>query len=126
MLLALVAGLLALAMLTLSVLFARWRRADAAADEIRNTMSAVLQGNRSARVGTPLRDDELGALTQHFDQLLTTLEQQDAQERASQQAVTDEASRRRALFEHERDGVLILNAGGTAASSKPTHNAPRC
>lgn len=119
-LLALVAGLLALAMLTLSVLFLRaGEELTQRLTKIRNTMSAVLQGNRSARVGTPLRDDELGALTQHFDQLLTTLEQQDAQERASQQAVTDEASRRRALFEHERDGVLILNADGSVFEANP-------
>lgn len=119
-LLALVAGLLALAMLALSVLFLRaGRELTQRLTAIRTTMSAVLHGDRGARVGAPLRDDELGALTRHFDELLDTLETQAAQQRATQQTMADEASRRRALFEHERDGVMILNPDGSVFEANP-------
>ena len=118
--LAVVAAMLALAMLALSVLFLHaGRELTQSLTAIRTTMSAVLQGHRGARVGNPLRDDELGVLARHFDQLLETLEAQDAQQRASQQAVSDEALRRRALFEHERDGVMILNPDGSIFEANP-------
>ena len=119
-LLAVVTAILALAMLALSVLFLHaGRELTQRLAAIRSTMSAVLQGHRGARVGHPLRDDELGVLTRHFDQLLETLEAQDAQQRAHQQAVSDEALRRRALFEHERDGVMILNPDGSVFEANP-------
>ena len=119
-LLAAVTAMLALAMLALSVLFLHaGQELTQRLTAIRATMSAVLQGHRGARVGTPVREDELGVLARHFDQLLETLQAQDAQQRASQQAVSDEASRRRALFEHERDGVLILNPDGSVFEANP-------
>jgi PAS domain S-box-containing protein len=119
-LLAVVTGLLALVMLALSLLFLHaGQELTQRLTAIRNTMSAVLQGQRGARVGAPLRDDELGALTRNFDELLETLERQADQQLAIQQTIAEEASRRRALFEHERDGVMILNPDGSVFEANP-------
>jgi len=119
-LLGMIAGLLALTLLLISVLFLRaGRELTQRLERIAQTMSLVRQGERQSRVGVPLRDDELGRLSQHFDVLLNTIEEQDARQRATQQAIADEASRRRALFENERDGVVILNADGSVFEANP-------
>jgi PAS domain S-box-containing protein len=115
-----VAGLLALTMLGLSLIFLRaGRELTQQLTAISDTMSAVGQGRRTARVGPPRRDDELGQLARHFDTLLDTIAQQDAQAQAAQKTIADEASRRRALFEHERDGVVILNSDGSVFEANP-------
>ena len=119
-LLALVAGLLALAMLALSVLFLRaGNELNGRLRTMASAMTAIGQGNRTARMGRPLRDDELGQLALHFDGLLDTIARQDAAQQASQRSIAEEASRRRALFEHERDGVLILNPDGSVFEANP-------
>jgi PAS domain S-box-containing protein len=115
-----VAALLALTMLALSVVFLRaGRQLTQRLASIAQTMTQVSQGNRAARVGTPLQEDELGRLSRHFDVLLDTIAQQDAVQRATLKTVADEASRRRALFEHERDGVVILNQDGSVFEANP-------
>ncbi|MDD2608118.1 MAG: ATP-binding protein [Giesbergeria sp.] len=120
MLLALVAGLLALAMLALSLVFVRAGRAlTSRLHAVSNTMVAISQGQRTARVGPPQYEDELGQLMRHFDALLDTIERQNAQQQAAQAHIVEEASRRRALFEHERDGVLILNPDGSVFEANP-------
>ncbi|PHM21587.1 MAG: hypothetical protein CK604_04185 [Curvibacter sp. PD_MW3] len=120
LLLSMVAGLLALAMLVLSFVFLRaGRELTQQLRLIGTTMSAVGQGDRAARVCTPSRNDELGRLAHHFNGLLDTIARQDERQRASQQIIADEASRRRALFEHERDGVVILNLDGTVFEANP-------
>lgn len=120
LLLGVVAGLLALAMLALSIVFLRaGRELTQQLSTISATMSAVGQGNRAARVDTLLRNDELGRLARHFNVLLDTIAQQDERQRAAQQTIADEASRRRALFEHERDGVVILNLDGSVFEANP-------
>lgn len=120
LLLAMIAGLLALTMLGLSYLFIRaGRDLTQRLQTIGHTMTAVSQGRRQARVGTPDRPDEIGVLAHHFDTLLDTIASQDAQQRIAQQAIADEASRRRALFEHERDGVAILNLDGSVFEANP-------
>ncbi len=120
LLLGMIAGLLALTMLGLSYLFIRaGRDLTQRLQTIGQTMTAVSQGQRQARVGTPDRPDEIGVLAHHFDALLDTIAGQDAQQQAAQQAIADEASRRRALFEHERDGVAILNLDGSVFEANP-------
>ncbi|MEA3395508.1 MAG: PAS domain S-box protein [Pseudomonadota bacterium] len=120
LLLGMVAGLLALAMLVLSFVFLRaGRELTQQLGIIGATMSAVGQGDRTARVSALPRQDELGRLAQHFNGLLDTITRQDERQRASQQTIADEASRRRALFEHERDGVVILNLDGSVFEANP-------
>ncbi len=119
-LLALVSGLLALAMLALSLLFLRAGRAlTSRLHAVSNTMVAISQGQHTARVGTPQYEDELGQLMRHFDALLDTIARQHAEQQAAQAHIVEEASRRRALFEHERDGVLILNPDGSVFEANP-------
>lgn len=119
-LLMLVAGLLALAMLVLSVLFLRaGRMLTTRLRAITSTMVAVGQGDRTARVGVPQYDDELGQLMRHFDALLDTIARQAAEQEVAQHHIAEEASRRRALFEHERDGVLVLNPDGSVFEANP-------
>ena len=83
-------------------------------------MDAVRAGRRETRVGPPPRQDELGALACTFDELLDTIAAQDAARRAAQQTLADEASRRRALFENERDGIVILDQDGSVFEANPT------
>ena len=120
LLLLIVAGLLALTMFGLSVVFLRTgSELTQRLARIVDTMTKVRSGVRDARVGAPVRDDEIGLLTRHFDVLLDTIGMQDRMRRQAQQTIADEASRRRALFEHERDGVVILNANGTVFEANP-------
>ncbi|HNB46273.1 MAG TPA: PAS domain S-box protein, partial [Burkholderiaceae bacterium] len=124
LLLGMVAILLALTMLAISLLYLQaGRELTQRLARIARTMSQVRQGDRQARVGTPLRDDELGRLAQHFDVLLETIEAQDQRQRVAQEAIADEASRRRALFETERDGVVVLNADGSVLEANPKAQA---
>lgn len=83
------------------------------------TMSRVRRGERGARVETGGHQDELEDLAQHFNRLLDTIERQDAAQREAQKTIADEALRRRALFEHERDGVIIVNHDGSVFEANP-------
>ncbi len=119
-LLGLIACLLALTMLVLSLTFLRaGRELTQRLANIGETMTRVRRGDRRARVGATRRGDELDRLARDFDVLLDTVAAQDAMQRDAQQSIADEASRRRALFEHERDGVAILNADGSVFEVNP-------
>ena len=105
--------LLALTMLIISVLFLRSGRAlTLRLERIGDTMKAVHRGEREARVVLPGGSDELAQLGQNFNELLDTIAGQDALQRRSQQAIASEAARRRALFQHARDGIVICDAQG--------------
>ena len=81
------------------------------------------------------RQDELGQLARHFDRLLDTIEFQQRLQEQSRRILTDETSRRRALFESDRDGVMILDArdgsgagvqsGSRAVAGLPAAGSPR-
>lgn len=120
MTLAIIGGLLLLKMLGITGLFINTGRELAGRLlEMRDTMLRVQTGDRHARVGTPLRNDELGQLAKSFDLLLETIGQQEQRQKAAQQIIADEVSRRRALFEHQRDGVVILNIQGQVLEMNP-------
>lgn len=120
LLLGAVAGLLALTMLAISLLFLRTgRELTQRLQRIGETMTAVSQGDRLARVGPLRRQDELGALARHFDGLLDTIAAQDAEQQLARQGIADEASRRRTLFEKVHDGIVILNPDGTVFEANP-------
>ena len=118
--LGMVAGLLALTMLTLSGVIVRVGRAHAQRlGRLAETMRAYGKGRRDARVAESATPDELDRLGRHFNRLLDTIAEQDARQQAAQKTLADEASRRRALFENERDGVVILNPDGSVFEANP-------
>jgi PAS domain S-box-containing protein len=112
--------LMAATMLVISVVFLRaGRELTQGLAGISSTMTLVGSGNRAARVGSPVREDELGQLSRDFNGLLDLITHQEEMRRAAVQTIADEASRRRALFEHERDGVVILNPDGSVFEANP-------
>ena len=121
LLLGMIAGLLGLSMLGISVVFLGvGQELTQRLAKMAKTITAVRQGDRSARVGKTQRNDEIGLLAQHFDRLLDTIAEQEIEQQAAQRTIAEEASRRRALFHHERDGVVILNADGTVFEVNPS------
>ncbi len=115
-----VAALFALTMLAISTLVLRaGRELTQRLQHISDTMTQVQSGNRQARCGAPLREDELGELARHFDELVQALCDQDARQLAAQSALTEEAHRSRALFEHARDGILLLSPQGRVLEANP-------
>ena len=119
--LASIGALMALTLLAISWVFVRaGRELTQRLGVIVLAMDAVRAGRRDTRVGASSRQDELGALARTFDELLDTIAAQDAAQRAAQQTLADEASRRRALFENERDGIVILDADGSVFEANPT------
>lgn len=116
-----VGGVLAVTMLVVSLSYLiAGREITGRLGAIRRAMSRVRRGDRSARVATRPRQDELELLARHFNVLLDTISLQDDAQKLAQKTIADEASRRRALFEHERDGVIILNEDGTVFEANPS------
>ncbi len=109
-----IAALLSLSMLALTSLHL-WSSQNLTARlaRISGAMTALRQGDRSVRVGKDRQDDEIGQLAGHFDELIVTLAAQEEAQRQSEAQVAAEASRRRALFEHMHDGVVVLNEDGS-------------
>ena len=113
-----IAALLSLSMLALTSLHL-WSSQNLTARlaRISGAMTALRQGDRSVRVGKDRQDDEIGQLAGHFDELIVTLAAQEEAQRQSEAQVAAEASRRRALFEHMHDGVVVLNDDGSVFES---------
>ena len=116
-----VALLLALTMLAISVLFLRsGRMLTSRLKRMGDTMQAVHSGDRLARVDLSGPMDEITELGRDFNQLLDTIVAQDERQRQTQLVIANEAARRRALFEHARDGVMICDAAGRVLESNPS------
>ena len=113
-----IAALLSLAMLALTTLHL-WsaRNLTARLARISGAMNALREGDRAVRVGKDRSADEIGQLADHFDELIVALAAQEESQRQSEAQVAAEASRRRALFEHMRDGVVVLNEDGSVFES---------
>lgn len=115
-----IAGLMALTMLGLSWLFVREGTEMASRlTRISSTMRLVRGGYKAARVKLSAPEDEIRQLELDFNSLIRTIERQEREQAAAQQVIADEALRRRALFEHERDGVVILNSDGSVFEVNP-------
>lgn len=71
------------------------------------------------RVAPDSKMDEITELGSHFNELLDALQAGEAAKEKAQQATADEAARRRALFEHERDGLVVLNEDGSVFEANP-------
>ena len=113
-----IAALLALSMLALTSLHL-WsaRQLTARLGNISRAMTALRQGDRAVRVGRDGQGDEIGELATHFDELIVALATQEEAQRQSEAQVAAEALRRRALFEHMRDGVVVLNEDGSVSEA---------
>ena len=113
-LLGITAALLALTMLAISVVFLRTgRELSQRLAQIEGTMGAARAGDREARVGEPLRDDELGRLARHFDELLATVAAQERNLESQVQQRTREVHERTeqldAIFALSPDGLVSFD-----------------
>jgi len=79
---------------------------------IGDAMEAFRQGQLSAPVRSPGESDEIGALAAHFDHLIESLAEQSQAQQHNLQLIEREVSRRQALFEHIRDGLVVLRDDG--------------
>jgi len=105
-----IGGLLALAMLGLSISFLYGaRNITRRLSAISDTMKATHRGEYGARVPRDDEVDEIAQLASHFNSLLETLDAQRLARQQAQRGIAEEASRRRALFEMARDGMVVLN-----------------
>lgn len=116
LLLGMTAALLALTMLAISVVFLRaGRELSQRLAQIEATMGAARGGDRDARVGEPLRDDELGRLSRHFDSLLATVAAQErnleAQVLQRTREVHDRTEQLDAIFALSPDGLVSFDEG---------------
>ena len=115
-----IGGVLALTMLVVSfATLAAGRELTRRLSRIEETMIQVLRGDRSARVNDTERPDQLGTIARNFNTLLDTITRQNEAQQKAQRTIAAEASRRRALFEHERDGVAIVNPDGGVFEANP-------
>ncbi|WP_079435467.1 ATP-binding protein [Zoogloea sp. LCSB751] len=115
-----VGALLAVSMLLLSLSFLRGgNRLASRLLKISDTMQAVHDGQRAARVPVDGERDEIAQLGAHFNTLLDTLDAQDQAQRQAQQEIAQEALRRRALFEMNRDGIVVLDKAGRVYEANP-------
>lgn len=116
-----IAGILALAMLALTITSLHGtRQVTGRLARIIGTMNAVRNGDRSIKFGPQDGTDEIGQLARHFDGLVETLAAEEEAQRQSQASIVAEASRRRALFEKVRDGIIVLNDDGSVSEVNPT------
>jgi len=105
-----IGGLLALAMLGLSLTFLYGARGiTRRLGAISDTMTAIQRGDDGARVPRDNESDEIAQLAGHFNGLLDSLDTQRLARQQAQRGIAEEASRRRALFEMARDGMVVLN-----------------
>jgi len=74
------------------------------------TSAQLATGDLSTRTGLVHRGDELGQLTQTFDQMAQTLEHREVERQSADHALQASEMRYRRLFETAQDGILILNA----------------
>jgi len=115
-----VGALLALSMLALSVSFLRGaRNITGRLARISSTMTAIHQGDDGARVPEDGESDEIARLAQHFNELLDALATQNRARLAAQKDVAEEASRRRALFEKDQDGIVVLDTDCSVFEANP-------
>ncbi|WP_298604316.1 ATP-binding protein [Zoogloea sp.] len=115
-----VGALLALSMLALSVSFLRGaRHITRRLARISDTMRAIHLGSDHVRVPQDDEHDEIAHLGHHFNELLDALATQNRARLAAQKDVAEEASRRRALFAMNRDGIVVLNTDCSVFEANP-------
>ena len=120
LLLAIVAGLLGLIMVAISTIYLRvGNEIVQKLKKIAVVMDQFRAGNRSAQIENIQRRDELGQLSTRVNDLLSTVARQEQEQIAAQRIISDEASRRRAIFNNVRDGIVILDERGSVFEVNP-------
>lgn len=119
-LLAIVAGLLGLIMLAISAIYLKaGNEIVRKIKKIAAVMDQFRAGNRSAHIQSVRRKDELGLLATRVNELLSTVNRQEQEQISAQRIISDEASRRRAIFNNVRDGIVILDESGSVFEVNP-------
>lgn len=120
LLLAIVSGMLGFVMLIISLVNLRAGQSIVTSiKKLSNTLNLFGEGNRLARLDKIQGQDELGMLARHVNTLLETIYKQEQEQVATQRAISDEASRRRAIFKSVRDGVVIQSSDGKILEVNP-------
>ena len=120
LLLAIVSAMLGITMLIISVVYLNAGRAIVVKiKKIIDIITGFGHGNRLARLDNIQQRDELGALASHVNELLDTITRQENEQLAAQQAISYEASRRRAIFSSVTEGVVILSEEGQVLEANP-------
>lgn len=120
LLLGIVSAMLGLIMLTISLIYLQAGRAIVTQIKtITDSLTGFSHGDRRARIENIRRRDELGNLAKHINKLLDTISRQEQEQAAAQQSISDEASRRRAIFNSVTDGVVILSEQGDILEANP-------
>jgi PAS domain S-box-containing protein len=116
-----IAALLILSMLGSAMVFKRGTRSIVKRlENMTATMKAAHTDLHGTRIALDHARDEITLLGAHFNELLDALlAGEEAQARARQEVVR-EAARRRALFDHERDGLVLLNEDGSIFEANPS------
>jgi PAS domain S-box-containing protein len=116
-----ITALLMLGMLGIAVVFQLGTRSMVS--RLGNTVAALKaarEGRRDVRVEPDDERDEITSVGAHFNELLEALQTGEEAQLQAQQAVSDEVSRWRALFEHERDGLVVLTEEGSILEANPS------
>lgn len=113
LLLAVVAALLGLTMLVVSAIYLNaGNRIVQKLKKIATVINLFRDGEREAKIEQISSKDELGLLATRVNELLSTIAKQELEQIAAQRTISDEASRRRAIFRNVRDGIVILDDKG--------------
>ena len=113
LLLAVVAALLGLTMLVVSAIYLNAGNGIVQKlKKIATVINLFRDGDREVKIEHIKRKDELGLLANRINELLSTIAKQELDQIAAQRTISDEASRRRAIFRNVRDGIVILNDKG--------------
>lgn len=120
LILAIVSAMLGLIMLAISIIYLNAGRAIVL--QIKNITDIITsfgKGDRATRIENIRRRDELGELAKNVNQLLDTISRQEKEQISAQQEISNEASRRRAIFSSVTDGVIILSEDGNIIEANP-------
>ena len=79
---------------------------------VRGAMDAFALGQRHDRVRGPDEHDEIAELAGHFDDLTDNLARKERDAQHHRDLLATEAARRKAIFEHVRDGIVVLREDG--------------
>lgn len=120
LILAIVSAMLGMIMLAISLIYLNAGRAIVIQiKHITDTIIGFGLGERLTRIENIQRRDELGELAKHVNELLDTITRQEKEQITAQQEISDEASRRRAIFSSVTDGVIILSEEGKVIEANP-------